>query len=99
MPFIAAMKAVPSPPVTMLLIVLICAAILLSPRIAFAENNEDDSDQLLAKIKQTIKQNEECKDGSICKQAAENNLILCPIGSTCVFMTNDFVPYNLATPN
>ena len=81
MPFIAVMKAVPSPPVTMLLIVLICA------------------DQLLAKIKQTIKQNEECKDGSICKQAAENNLILCPIGSTCVFMTNDFVPYNLATPN
>ena len=67
--------------------------------LAFAENNEDESDQLLAKIKQTIKQNEECKDGSICKQAAENNLILCPIGSTCVFMTNDFVPYNLATPN
>jgi hypothetical protein len=98
-PFIAVMKAVPSPPVTMLLIFLICAAFLVSLRIAFAENNENESDQLLAKIKQTIKQNEECKDGSICKQAAENNLILCPIGSTCVFMTNDFVPYNLATPN
>ena len=67
MPFIAVMKAVPSPPVTMLLIVLVFAAFLLSPRIAFAENNEDESDQLLAKIKQTIKQNEECKDGSICK--------------------------------
>jgi hypothetical protein len=98
-PFIAVMKAVSSPLVTMLLIVLTCAAFLLSLRIAFAENDENDSDQLLAKIKQTIKQNEECKDGSICKQAAENNLILCPIGSTCVFMTNDFVPYNLATPN
>lgn len=57
MPFIAVMKAVPSPPVTMLLIVLVFAAFLLSPRIAFAENNEDESDQLLAKIKQTIKQN------------------------------------------
>ena len=99
MPFIAVMKAVLSRPVMTLLIVLICAAFLLSLRIAFAENNENGSDQLLAKIKQTIKQNEECKDGSICKQAAENNLILCPIGSTCVFMTNDFVPYNLATPN
>jgi hypothetical protein len=98
-PFIAVMKAVPSPPVTMLLVVLICAAFLLSLRIAFAENNENESDQLLAKIKQTIKQNEECKDGSICKQAAENNVLLCPPGSTCVFMTNDFVPYNLATPN
>jgi hypothetical protein len=98
-PFIAVMKAVPSPPATKLLIVLICAAFLLSLRIAFAENNENESDQLLAKIKLTIKQNEECKDGSICKQAAENNIILCPIGSTCVFMTNDFVPYNLATPN
>ena len=99
MPFIAVMKAVPSPPVMMILIVLICAAFLLSLRVAFAENNENESDELLAKIKQTIKQNEECKDGSICKQAAENNLILCPVGSTCVFMTNDFVPYNLATPN
>jgi hypothetical protein len=98
-PFIAVMKAVPSPLVTTLLIVLTCAAFLLSLGIAFAENNENESDQLLAKIKQTIKQNEECKDGSFCKQAAENNLILCPIGSTCVFMTNDFVPYNLATPN
>ena len=32
------------------------------------------------------------------KQAAENNLIMCPIGSTCIFMTNDFVTYNLAIP-
>ena len=70
MPFIAVMKAFPFPPVTMLLVVLICAAFLLSLRIAFAENNGNESDQLLAKIKQTIKQNEECKDGSICKQAA-----------------------------
>lgn len=93
MPFIAVMKAVPSPPVTMLLVVLICAAFLLSLRIAFAENNENESDQLLAKIKQTIKQNEEWR------LVLFANRQLCPIGSTCVFMTNDFVPYNLATPN
>ena len=74
------------------------AAFLLSIGIASAENDNEESDQLVAKIKQTIKQNEECKDNSACKQAAENNLILCPIGSTCVFMTNDFVPYNLAIP-
>lgn len=92
------MRAVSSPIVTNLLLALNCVTFLLSPSTAFGENDENDSDQLLAKIKQTIKQNEECKDGSICKQAAENNLILCPIGSTCVFMTNDFVPYNLATP-
>lgn len=91
------MRAVSSPIVTNLLLALNCVTFLLSPS-AFGENDENDSDQLLAKIEQTIKQNEECKDGSICKQAAENNLILCSIGSTCVFMTNDFVPYNLATP-
>lgn len=92
------MRAVSSPIVTNLLLALNCVTFLLSPSTALGENDENDSDQLLAKIEQTIKQNEECKDGSICKQAAENNLILCSIGSTCVFMTNDFVPYNLATP-
>jgi hypothetical protein len=82
-----------------LLLLLICASFSLSIRIATAENESEDSDQSLGKIKQTIEQNEECEDRSVCKQAAENNLILCPIGSTCVFMTNDFVPYNLATPS
>ena len=81
-----------------LVFLLTCAASLLSIGIASAENDNNESDQLLAKIKQTIKQNEECKDNSACNQAAENNLILCPTGSTCVFMTNDFVPYNLAIP-
>ena len=81
-----------------LLLLLICAMFSLSIRIVTAENESEDSDQLLTKMKQTIEQNEECEDKSVCKQAAENNLILCPIGSTCVFMTNDFVPYNLAIP-
>jgi len=81
------------------MLLLICASFSLSIRIATAENESEDSDQSLGKIKQTIEQNEECEDRSVCKQAAENNLILCPIGSTCVFMTNDFVPYNLATPS
>ena len=81
-----------------LVFLLTYAGISLSIGIASAENDNEESDQLIAKIKQTIKQNEECKDSSTCKQAAENNLILCPIGSTCVFMTNDFVPYNLAIP-
>jgi hypothetical protein len=81
-----------------LLLLLICAMFSLSIRIVTAENESEDSDQSLTKMKQTIEQNEECEDKSVCKQAAENNLILCPIGSTCVFMTNDFVPYNLAIP-
>jgi hypothetical protein len=84
--------------VTMPLTLFTCAIFMLSPGIASAENDDDDFDQSLAKIKQTIKQNEECEDSSVCEQAAENNLILCPVGSTCVFMTNDFVPYNLALP-
>jgi hypothetical protein len=92
------MKAVPSQLVTRLLLVLTCATLLLSLRIASGEDDKDDSDQLLPKIKQTIEQSEECEDGSHCKQAAGNNLIFCPIGSTCVFMTNDYVPYNLAIP-
>ena len=90
MSFAITMKVVSSLIGGTLLLLLICA---LSIRIATAENESEDSE-----IKQTIKQNEECKDRSACKQAAENNLILCPIGSTCVFMTNDFVPYNLAIP-
>ena len=90
MSFAITMKVVSSLIGATLLLLLICA---LSIRIATAENESEDSE-----IKQTIKQNEECKDRSACKQAAENKLILCPIGSTCVFMTNDFVPYNLAIP-
>ena len=92
------MKMVSSLLVTMPLALFTSAIFILAPGIASAENDDDDSDQSLAKIKQTIKQNEECEDGSVCEQAAENNLILCPVGSTCVFMTNDFVPYNLAIP-
>ncbi|HKI08767.1 MAG TPA: hypothetical protein VKA09_10260 [Nitrososphaeraceae archaeon] len=95
MSFAITMKVVSSLIGATLLLLLICA---LSIRIATAEDEGEDSDQLPVKTKQTIKQNEECEDKSVCKQAAENNLILCPIGSTCVFMTNDFVPYNLATP-
>ena len=90
MSFAITMKVVSSLIGATLLLLLICAR---SIRIATAENESEDSE-----IKQTIKQNEECKDRSVCKQAAENKLILCPIGSTCVFMTNDFVPYNLAIP-
>ena len=98
MSFAITMKVVSSLIGAKLLLLLICAIFSLSIRNATAENESEDSDQLLAKIEQTIGQNEECKDRSVCKQAAENNLILCPIGSTCVFMTNDFVPNNLATP-
>jgi hypothetical protein len=62
----------------------------------FAEDNNDNDhpDQSLGKIKQTIKQDEDCENSS----AAENNLILCPVGSTCVFMTNDFVPFSITIP-
>jgi hypothetical protein len=98
MPFTLVMKAIPSPLAVRILLVLTCATFLLSLRIAYGEEDEEESDQLMEKVKQTIKQSEECEDGSLCKQAAENNLILCPMGSTCVFMTNDFVPYNLAVP-
>ncbi|MFZ0264816.1 MAG: hypothetical protein WCC82_00115 [Nitrososphaeraceae archaeon] len=70
----------------------------MSTRITFAEDDNDHPDQSLGKIKQTIDQDEDCEDSSVCKQAAENNLILCPVGSTCVFMTNDFVPFKVAVP-
>ncbi|MGA7602687.1 MAG: hypothetical protein WB053_10675 [Nitrososphaeraceae archaeon] len=70
----------------------------MSTRITFAEDDDDHPDQSLGKIKQTIDQDEDCEDSSVCKQAAENNLILCPVGSTCVFMTNDFVPFKVAVP-
>ena len=83
---------------TLLLLLFIVATFLLQTRIASAENDDEDTEQMIAKIKQNIEQAEECKDSSICKQSAENNLILCPIGSTCVFMTNDFIPYSLAIP-
>jgi hypothetical protein len=99
MSFNVNMAVVSSPMGAKLLLLLICAIFSLAIRIASAENESENSDQLLAKIKQTIEQSEECEDRSVCKQAAENNLILCPIGSTCVFVTNDFVPYNLATPS
>jgi hypothetical protein len=91
------MKVVTSHTRATLLLLFIAATFLLHTRIASGENDED-TDQLIAKIKQNIEQAEECKDSSVCKQSAENNLILCPIGSTCVFLTNDFIPYNLATP-
>ena len=81
-----------------LILLLICASFLLSTRITFAEDDNDHPDQSLGKIKQTIDQDEDCEDSSVCKQAAENNLILCPVGSTCVFMTNDFVPFKVAVP-
>jgi hypothetical protein len=81
-----------------LILLLICTSFLLSTRITFAEDDNDHSDQSLGKIKQTIDQDEDCEDSSVCKQAAENNLILCPAGSTCVFMTNDFVPFKVAVP-
>jgi hypothetical protein len=83
---------------TKLLLLLICTTFLLSSRITYAEDNNDHPDQSLGKIKQTIEQDEDCEDNSVCKQAAENNLILCPVGSTCVFMTNDFVPFKVAVP-
>jgi hypothetical protein len=74
---------------------LICTT-FLSSRMTFAEDNNDNDhpDQSLGKIKQTIKQVEDCENSS----AAENNLILCPVGSTCVFMTNDFVPFSITIP-
>jgi hypothetical protein len=78
---------------------LIWATFLQSSQIVSAEDDNDDTDQSVGKLKQNIEQNEECKDTSVCRQSAENNMILCPRGSTCVFMTNDFVPYNLAIPN
>lgn len=83
-----------------LILFLICTAFLLSSRMTFAEDNNDNDhpDQSLGKIKQTIEQDEDCEDSSVCKQAAENNLILCPVGSTCVFMTNDFVPFSITVP-
>jgi hypothetical protein len=83
---------------TLLLLLFIVATFLLQTRIASAENDDEDTEQMIAKIKQNIEQAEECEDSSVCKQSAENNLILCPIGSTCVFMTNDFIPYSLAIP-
>jgi hypothetical protein len=83
---------------TKLLFLLICTTFLLSSRITYAEDNNDHPDQSLGKIKQTIEQDEDCEDNSVCKQAAENNLILCPVGSTCVFMTNDFVPFSITVP-
>jgi hypothetical protein len=83
---------------TKLLLLLICTTFLLSSRITYAEDDNDHPDQSLGKIKQTIEQDEDCEDNSVCKQAAENNLILCPVGSTCVFMTNDFVPFSITVP-
>jgi hypothetical protein len=83
-----------------LMLFLVCATFLLSSRMTLAEDNNDNdqSDQSLGKIKQNIEQDEDCEDSSVCKQAAENNLILCPVGSTCVFMTNDFVPFSITVP-
>ena len=98
MSFTVTMKVDSSLIVTVLLALFTCSIFLLPLKIASAENDDNDSNESPAKIKQNIKQNEECEDGSVCKQAAENTLIMCPIGSTCIFMTNDFVPYNLAIP-
>ena len=83
-----------------LMLFLVCTTILLSSRMTLAEDDSDNGhpDQSLGKIKQTIEQDEDCEDSSVCKQAAENNLILCPVGSTCVFMTNDFVPFSITVP-
>jgi hypothetical protein len=81
-----------------LLLLFIAATFLSQTRIASGENDDEYTDQLVAKIKQNIEQAEECEDSSVCKQSAENNLILCPIGSTCVFLTNDFIPFSLAIP-
>jgi hypothetical protein len=82
----------------MLLALFTCSFFCYRLELRLQKMTKMNPDESLAKIKQTIKQNEECEDGSVCKQAAENNLIMCPIGSTCIFMTNDFVPYNLAIP-
>jgi hypothetical protein len=83
-----------------LMLFFVCTTFLLSSRMTLAEddNDKEHPDQSLGKIKQTIEQDEDCEDSSVCKQAAENNLILCPVGSTCVFMTNDFVPFSITVP-
>jgi hypothetical protein len=96
--FIVSMKVVTSHKGATVVLLFVAATFLLHTRIASGENDDEYTDQLIAKIKQNIEQAEECEDSSVCKQSAENNLILCPIGSTCVFLTNDFIPYNLATP-
>jgi hypothetical protein len=92
------MKGVSSHMGAALLLLFIAATFLSQTRIASGENDDEYTDQLVAKIKQNIEQGEECEDSSVCKQSAENNLILCPIGSTCVFLTNDFIPFSLAIP-
>jgi hypothetical protein len=92
------MKVVRSHMGAALLLLFIAATFLSQTRIASGENDDEYTDQLVAKIKQNIEQAEECEDSSVCKQSAENNLILCPIGSTCVFLTNDFIPFSLAIP-
>ena len=100
MSFTLSMKVVSSLLAAKLILFLICTTFLLPSRMTFAEDNNDidHPDQSLGKIKQTIEQDEDCEDSSVCKQAAENNLILCPVGSTCVFMTNDFVPFSITIP-
>jgi hypothetical protein len=92
------MKVVRSHMGAALLLLFIAATFLSQTRIASGENDDEYTDQLVAKIKQNIEQAEECEDSSVCKQSAENNLILCPIGSTCVFLTNDFIPFSLSIP-
>jgi hypothetical protein len=83
-----------------LMLFLVCTTLLLSSRMTLAEDDSDNGhpDQSPGKIKQTIEQDEDCEGSSVCRQAAENNLILCPVGSTCVFMTNDFVPFSITVP-
>ena len=61
MSFTVIMKVDSSLVVTMLLALFNCSIFLLSLRIASAENDDNDSEESLAKIKQTIKQNEECE--------------------------------------
>ncbi len=81
------------------MILLISGFITTSIEIATAENDSDYLDQLFENIKQNIDQDEECEDKSECKQAAENSLIFCQaINKPCIFMTNDFVPFQIATP-
>jgi hypothetical protein len=100
MSFTLSMKVVSFPLAAELMLFLVCTTFLFSSRMTFAEDNNgnDHPDQSLGKIKQSIEQDEDCEDSSICEQAAENNLILCPVGSTCVFMTNDFVPFSITVP-
>ena len=78
--------------------IIVIAAIFVQNAGADEKNIVTYPSDKIGKIKQEIEQDEKCEKNTVCNQWAENNMIVCLHVATCIFLTDNQVPYRLVTP-